>query len=136
MRDEKPAIVVAGRSYGRSLMMVNRGPQLVHEMNGWRYRRSAGSASSRRQSAHVATSGAASVRVPPLRLDSAIVKPVPPRTGSVVDRIDSIAASGGASARNRVANSATASASPSTSMTTPPSSLPTEPVSSNADAVT
>jgi hypothetical protein len=68
--------------------------------------------------------GAASVRVPPLRLDSAIVKPVPPRTGSAVDRIDSIAASGGASARSRAANSATASASPSTSTTTPPSSLP------------
>jgi hypothetical protein len=38
-------------------MIVNRGPQFVHVMNGWRYRRSAGSNSSRRQSAHSATSG-------------------------------------------------------------------------------
>jgi hypothetical protein len=32
----KPAIVVAGRSYGRSEMIVNRGPQSVQVMNGWR----------------------------------------------------------------------------------------------------
>ena len=36
--------------------MVNRGPQLVQLMNGYRYLRSAGSASSRRQSAQVAVS--------------------------------------------------------------------------------
>jgi hypothetical protein len=34
-----PAIVVASRSYGRPVMMVKRGPQLVQVTNGWRYRR-------------------------------------------------------------------------------------------------
>ena len=29
-------MVVAGRSYGNVRMMVNRGPQLVQVMNGWR----------------------------------------------------------------------------------------------------
>ena len=39
----KPAMVVAVRSYGSPVMMVNRGPQLVHVMKGCRYRRSAAS---------------------------------------------------------------------------------------------
>jgi hypothetical protein len=30
----KPAMVVAGRSYGTSTTMVNRGPQLVQLTNG------------------------------------------------------------------------------------------------------
>ena len=32
----KPAIVVAGRSYGTPVTIVNRGPQLVQLMNGYR----------------------------------------------------------------------------------------------------
>ena len=32
----KSAMVVAARSYGRPVMIVNRGPQLVQVMNGWR----------------------------------------------------------------------------------------------------
>ena len=42
--------------------MVNRGPQLVQLMNGYLNRGSAGSASSRRQSAQVAASAAISAR--------------------------------------------------------------------------
>ena len=62
------AIVVSGRSYGTSRTMVNRGPQLVQLMNGYPWRRSAGSASSRRQSAQVAVSAETRVRRSPVRL--------------------------------------------------------------------
>ena len=53
--------MVSGLSYGTSRTMVNRGPQLVQLMNGYRNLRSAGSDSSRRQSAHVAVSAATRV---------------------------------------------------------------------------
>ena len=60
---------------GRSLMIVNRGPQSVQVMNGWRYRRLAGSNSSRRQASQVATSGGTSVRCPPALVDATMRKP-------------------------------------------------------------
>ena len=60
------AIVVSGRSYGTSRTMVNLGPQLVQLMNGYLWRRSAGSASSRRQSAQVAVSADTRVRRSPV----------------------------------------------------------------------
>src|SRR6516165_5788268 len=57
-------MVVAGRSYGNSRMMVNRGPQLVQVTNGCRYRRSCGSKSSATQSSHTAMSGGMGVVAP------------------------------------------------------------------------
>src|ERR1035438_5188533 len=105
-------------------------------MNGYRYRRSAGSASSRRQSAHVAVS--ADTRVPrrpvgPLAAmvnDSDPVDPlrVPGDLGGMsVAPIRSILASGGASRCNPRRNFLTSSAGPSTSTNTPSASLPTNP---------
>ncbi len=44
--------------------MVKRGPQLVQFVNAYSKRRFAGSRSSRKQSGHVATSGATSVKPP------------------------------------------------------------------------
>src|SRR6201998_788442 len=50
-------MVVAGRSYGNSRMMVKRGPQLVQVTNGCRKRLSCESNSSATQSWHTAMSG-------------------------------------------------------------------------------
>src|SRR5215218_9448175 len=114
--------------------MVNRGPQLVQLMNGYRWRRSAGSASSRRQSAQVAVSGETSVwRSPPARL-SAIANPDAPVGSSGVAVTRSITARGGASAASASRNRSTVSAAPSTSTNTPPASLPTSPASPSRPA--
>src|ERR1700722_3615056 len=83
--------------------MVNLGPQLVQLMNGYPNRRSAGSASSRRQSAHVAVSADTRVRRGPAGPLAAMTKDCEPFgvlgflrfMGVVVTR--SILASGGAS---------------------------------------
>ena len=56
------AIVVRARSYGASRAIVNRGPQFVQLVNGYRYRRSAGSRISCRHAAHVARSGGMEIR--------------------------------------------------------------------------
>ena len=116
--------------------MVNLGPQLVQLMNGYPNRRSAGSVSSRRQSAQVAVS--ADTRVRRRRRPAR-----PPRPGGSLaamakdaDRLGvmalvvtrSILASGGASRSSRRRNSLTAAAGPSTSTNTPSRSLPTSPV--------
>src|SRR5215211_5300146 len=107
--------------------MVNRGPQLVQLMNGYRWRRSAGSASSRGQSAQVAVSGETRVwRSPPARL-GAIANPDAPVGSSGVAVTRSITARGGASAASASRNRSTVSAAPSTSTNTPPASLPTSP---------
>ena len=101
------AIVVSGRSYGTSRTMVNRGPQLVQLMNGYSWRRSAGSASSRRQSAQVAVSAETRVRRSPVWLSLAAMTKDAERTGRrarVVTR--SILASGGAWSSSRPRNSA------------------------------
>ena len=58
-------MVVLARSYGSEVTTVKRGPQCVQVMNGCRWRRSAGSASSRRQSSQVAVSGETRVRPGP-----------------------------------------------------------------------
>ncbi len=116
-------------------MMVNRGPQLVQEMNGCRNLRSCGSAISRRQSSQTATSGEASVRPAPSPVCS-MVKPVPPRTGSSVSCTPSTSASGGASSTSRRPNASTASGSPSTSTCTPEGVFDTEPASPSSAAVT
>ena len=110
--------------------MVNRGPQLVQLMNGYPNRRSAGSASSRRQSAQVAVSADTRVRRSPAPGDSlaAMTKDADRRgvTALVVTR--SILASGGASRSSRRRKSLTVAAGPSTSTNTPSRSLPTSPV--------
>jgi hypothetical protein len=139
-------MVVAGRSYGSPVMTVNRGPQLVQEMKGCRYLRFPGSASSRRQSAQVATSGEAKVRTtgaldgPPASAaagrDGSMLKPVPPRTATVRERTELSTASGGASRRSRSANESSAAGSPSTSISTPSAVLATDPASASDDAVT
>src|SRR5208282_681539 len=111
--------------------MVNLGPQLVQLMNGYPNRRSAGSESSRRQSAQVAVSADTRVRrrpAPPAGSLAAMAKDAD-RLGAmalVVTR--SILASGGASRSSRRRNSLTAATGPSTSTNTPSRSLPTSPV--------
>ncbi len=52
----KSLMAVFTLSYGRSPMMVNRAPQLVQFVKGYRYLRSAGSNMSWRQSSHTAVS--------------------------------------------------------------------------------
>src|ERR1700731_5356043 len=108
--------------------MVNLGPQLVQLMNGYPNRRSAGSDSSRRQSAHVAVSADTSVRRGPADSLAAMAKDADPLgvRGLVVTR--SILASGGASRSSSSRNSPTAAEDPSTSTNTPPTSLPTSPL--------
>src|SRR5579862_2961626 len=109
--------------------MVNLGPQLVQLMNGYPYRRSAGSASSRRQSAHVTLSAETRVRRGPADPLAAMANDADPLgvRGAVVIR--SILASGGASRSSRTRNSLTAAGAPSTSTNTPSVSLPTCPPS-------
>src|SRR5450759_914993 len=53
----KPTIVVYGRSYGMSRMMVYRGPQLVQLVKAYPNRRLRGSVQSARHWAHVAMCG-------------------------------------------------------------------------------
>lgn len=113
---------------------MNRGPQCVQVMNGCRYRRSAGSASSRRQSSQVAVSGETRVR------------PGPPEEGRMVNTepsfsrgtarcsTDSTTASGGGRVPIRAQNSATSAAGPSTSASTPRALLVTQPVSPSSCA--
>src|SRR5271165_7626893 len=108
--------------------MVNLGPQLVQLMYGYPNRRSAGSMSSRRQSAQVAVSADTRVRrcladqpgpVGPAGSLAAMAKDAD-RLGVmalVVTR--SILASGGASRSSRRRNSLTAASGPSTSTNTP-----------------
>jgi hypothetical protein len=119
--------------------MVNRGPQLVQLMNGYRCRRSAGSASSRRQSAQVAVSAAIRVRrVPAVSMAcvslpcvslATISKEAVPAGAMVVVVTRSILARGGASSAMARKNSRTAAGWPSTSANTPSTSLPTNPPS-------
>jgi len=81
--------------------MVNRGPQLVQLMNGYPYRRSPGSLSSRRQSAHMALSAATGVfRWLPGALGE-IEKEALPFGGMFFVATRSILASGGASRSRR-----------------------------------
>ena len=115
-------------------MIVNRGPQFVHVMNGWRYRRSVGSNSSRRQSAHNATSGGIGVTPAPPRLGT-IAKPASPPSGRADSTTAAMRASGGACATSRSANTATASASPCTSTNTSPAALPTKPERASSAAM-
>lgn len=107
--------------------MVKRGPQCVQVTKGWRWRRSAGSASSARQSAQVATSGETSVRPGPPVREATMVNPAPPTGGTRRWSTASTTASGGASAASRSQNSDTAAGAPSTSATTPSGVLVTCP---------
>ena len=53
----KRRMVVRSRSYGKSSMIVKRGPQSVQLVKGYSYRRSWGSSNSARQATQVARSG-------------------------------------------------------------------------------
>ena len=117
--------------------MVNLGPQLVQLMNGYPNRRSAGSMSSRRQSAQVAVSADTRVRrrladqpgpVFPGSSLAAMAKDADRRGVMALVVTRSILASGGASRSSRRRNSLTAATGPSTSTNTPSRSLPTSPV--------
>ena len=109
--------------------MVNRGPQLVQLMNGYSCRRSAGSLSSRRQSAQVAVSADTRVRRSPEPASLAAMTNSADRRGvTAVVVTRSILASGGASRSSLRRNSLTAAAGPSISANTPSRSLPTSPV--------
>src|SRR2546427_781631 len=108
--------------------MVNLGPQLVQLMNGYPNRRSAGSESSRRQSAHVAVSADTRVLRDPADLLAAMANDADPLGVMALVVTRSILASGGASRSSRWRNSPTAAAGPSTSTNTPPTSLPTSPL--------
>lgn len=130
----KPAMVVWARSYGTPVTIVKRGPQWVQLTNGWRYRRSAGSASSARQSAQVAESGETSVRAGPPVREARMVNAVPPTGGISRWWTDSTRASGGAWAAIRSQNRATAEAVPSTSTTTPSGVLVTCPARASSVA--
>ena len=57
-------------------MIENRGPQLVQLMNGYRWRRSAGSRISARQSAHTSRSGETRVVAEPVRSVLMMRKPL------------------------------------------------------------
>ena len=116
-------------------MMVKRGPQFVQVMNGWRWRRSAGSASSRRQSAHVATSGEASVRPARSVVDGPMRKPVPPRGATSMAVMRSTTASGGGSLAQPPLERLDGDGAPSTSTTTPAELFVTEPASISSLAV-
>src|SRR5579859_5344252 len=114
--------------------MVNRGPQLVQLMNGYRNRLSPGSRHSARQSAHTALSADTSaVRRAPGAL-GAIVNPALPYGCMFFVTTDPILASGGASRSTAARNSATAARLPSTSANTPSESLPTKPDRPSRDA--
>ena len=92
--------------------MVKRGPQLVQLMNGYPNRRSAGSQSSRRQSAQVAVSADTRVRRGPADWLAAMAKDADRCgvTALVVTR--SILASGGASRSSRSRKSLTVAGRP------------------------
>ena len=61
----KSAIVVAGRSYGASRVIVKRGPQFVQLVNAYRKRRLVGSKISSTHSAQVARSAGMAIRLVP-----------------------------------------------------------------------
>ncbi len=108
--------------------MVKRGPQLVQLMNGYPNRRSAGSQSSRRQSAQVAVSADTRVRRGPADWLAAMAKDADRCGVTALMVTRSILASGGASRSSRSRKSLTVAAGPSTSTNTPSRSLPTNPV--------
>src|SRR5665647_1198163 len=100
--------------------MVNRGPQFVQLVNGYRWRRSAGSASSRRQAGQAAMSGGIVERAIPSRRLARIVNPGTPVGAALWTERRVTRAAGGISEPKRTRNRESAAASPSTWMTTLP----------------
>src|SRR4030042_1725874 len=86
---------VYGRAYGILLIIVYRGPQLVQLMKGYLYRRSPGSSISLRQSPQIEMSG--DIRVESLfcLILFAMANLLKFLTGTVLDDISVINASGG-----------------------------------------
>ncbi len=127
-------MVVATRSYGITVAMVKRGPQWVQVMNGWRWRRSPGSASSLRQSAQVAVSGGSWVRPADSSVGRMVKESAPPVAGRSSQPTPVTEASGGGCSDSRSQKRPTPSAGPSTSMSTPFAVLLTNPPSARSAA--
>jgi hypothetical protein len=114
--------------------MDARGPQPVQFRNGYRYRRSAGSNSSRRQAAQVARSGGSSRDPPVPEVLCRTANPGPSRP--VPGRIEtwSTRACSGAWARSLVTKSVSAGGLAASRITTAPPSLRTSPSSPSSVA--
>ena len=131
----KPAIVVAGRSYGTDTTIVYRGPQSVQLVNGYRWRRSVGSATSAMHAEHGAVSTLTGTAGAPCSSLCSILNPESAPTGSIdAETTSSTRASGGASSRSETASASIVDGSPSTSMSTPPLSLRTNPARPSSTA--
>lgn len=94
--------------------MVNRGPQFVQLVNGYRWRRSAGSANSRRHPGQVAMSGGIVERASPSRRLARIVNPGTPVGAALRTERRVTRAAGGISAPKRARKRESAAPSPST----------------------
>ena len=132
----KPAIVVAGRSYGTDTTIVYRGPQSVQLVNGYRWRRSVGSATSAMHAEHGAVSTLTGTAGAPCSSLCSIAEPGVRRrpARSTAETTSSTRASGGASSRSETASASIVDGSPSTSMSTPPLSLRTKPARPSSTA--
>ena len=107
--------------------MVKRGPQLVQFVNGYRYRRLAGSKISARQSAHVGRSGGIETRRPPISRLSTMTKSAAGSVGMGVQARSRIRAAGGAEPCSNPTKASSARGDPKASMVTPRESLETRP---------
>jgi hypothetical protein len=109
-------------------MIVNRGPQFVQLMKGYRNLRSRGFISSRKQSSQTLTSGDISARAAaPVRL--ATIRNSVSGCGSASRSASTVIFDrGGTSFGSRSKNLSTASVSPCTSMLTPAGELAIKPV--------
>src|SRR4030042_2454484 len=108
-------------------MMVNRGPQFVQLVKGYRYLRSGGLKTSCWQGSQVAMSGEISWYFPASSTLSRISKERKPTGVKSSNFRDSIRARGGACGDTSRVKSSTASIFPSTSMNTPADELFTHP---------
>ncbi len=123
------------RSYGSDETIVKRGPQFVQFVNGYRYRRSAGSESSARHSGQVAMSGGIVERaIPSVRL-SRISNRRAPEGGTFRAEKRVSRAAGGTSFFKRARNRAIEAGSPSARTTTAPGVFVTHPDRLQAAAI-
>ncbi len=115
-------------------MIVNRGPQFVQLMKGYRNRRSRGFINSRKQSSQILTSGEISAFAAARMLLALIRNTVSCCNSASRGAIPVIFASGGISFGSRSTNLSTASASPCTSMLTPAGVFAINPVNPHSFA--
>jgi len=114
--------------------MVNRGPQFVQFVNGYRWRRSAGSENSRAHSGQVAMSGGiVESAIPSRRLDRIVNPGIP--VGALLRTEKRVRlAAGGISGPKRARKRESAAAFPSRWMTTLPGVFSTHPASPHREA--